>query len=115
MAMTINSLMSNPGADIYYDPDFRAVLDINMNFLRNHPKTTRIAIVARDSYKYTGDLSGLLSQYNVDVALHWVVMRMNNLLSPSAYNDSIRILLIPPADVVNRIRSLHVTQNKIKN
>lgn len=115
MAMTINSLMSNSGSDIYYDPDFRAVLDTNMNFLRNHPKTRSIAIVARDSYKYTGDLAGLLTQYNVEAGLHWIVMRMNNLLSPAAYNDSIRILLIPPADVVNRIRSLHVTQNKIKN
>ncbi len=113
--MTIDTLMASPGASIYYDQKFRAVLDSNMNFLRSGANAKVLTIEPKHSYKYTGDFGGLLREYNVPQIYHWIAMRLNNLASPTAYNDSMRSILLPDTDVVDRIRSLYVTQNRIKN
>lgn len=113
--MKINDMAAPAGADIYYDPSFRAMLEDHMTFLRNHSETQTIEISDHDAYKWEGDLSGLLSKYNVDRSLHWVVMRMNNFVSPADNKDTLKLMLIPSIACIDRLRSVYVTQNKIKS
>lgn len=113
--MTIDDLASPAGADIYYDQKFRVVLEDHMTFLRNHPTTSTISIKDHDAFKYEGDLSSLLLIYRVPAQLHWIVMRMNNFNSPAECPPDIKILSVPSTELIDRIRAVHLTQNKIKN
>ena len=113
--MKINKLLADHGSNIYYDPVFRNVLEDHMTFLRTHEQTTRLNIESIYAYKYVGDLSGLLKHYNIDIYLHWIIMRMNNFTSYNEANDNIVDLLIPEPIVIERIRQSHITtQNKMK-
>ncbi len=113
--MQINSMQVSFGPNIYYDPVFRNVLEDHMSFLRTHPGTKILNIEPIYAYKYEGDLSGLLTQYRIDVKLHWIIMRMNNYYSFSENNENLSSLIIPDGDSIERIRESHKTvQNKIK-
>lgn len=113
--MNIDSLLADHGSNIYYDPSFRNVLEDHMTFLRTHPQTTKLVVESIYAYKYVGDLSGLLKHYNIEIYLHWTIMRMNNFTSFGDTKDDIFELLIPNSDVIERIRQSHKTiQNKMK-
>lgn len=113
--MQIDKLQSSVGADIYYDGNFRNVLDDHMTYFRGSSSTKTITIEPIYADKYEGDLSGLLSQYGIAVEYHWVIMRLNNFTSFNDNSRNLSQLLIPNFDEVEQIRQVHRTvQNKIK-
>lgn len=113
--MKIDNLLADHGSNIYYDPAFRNVLEDHMSFLKTHPDTKKINIESVYAYKYVGDLSGLLKHYNIDIYLHWVIMRMNGFTSFNEAGENIVELLLPDSRAIERIRQLHSTiQNKMK-
>lgn len=109
----LNSLIP-PGPDVYYSPEFRNVLEDHMTYLRTHPENSVVTIAPNIGYKYIGDLAGVLHHYNVPYHLHWVVMRMNNMTSPIDYRDTMLNLDTPSFTVVERLRTTHMSQSKIK-
>jgi hypothetical protein len=111
--MKINDSVAFTVSDIYYDTQFRNVLEDHMTFLREHPKTSIASVKVRDAYKYEGDLSGLLSAMNIEKSMHWVIMRMNNMTSPSDVKSSLKSLYIPKTEIIDRIREVFLTQSKI--
>lgn len=113
--MTIDDLSNGGGPDIYYNPKFRVVLEDHMTFLRNDTKTKAIEVTNHAAFKYEGDYWGLLSFYNIPVELHWLVMRMNKLTSPVQSSTDIRSFITPNQSVIDRLRGVYLTQNKIKN
>ena len=110
--MLIDNLLLNPGPNIYYDSQFRIVLEDHMTYLRNLNTTRRIEIDIQNAYKYEGDLFGLLFTLNINPHLHFIVMRLNNMRSPTEYTNEIRSLLIPDETQISRIISAYKTKNK---
>lgn len=110
--MQINNIQLDFGEDIYYDGGFRIDLEDHMTYLRTHPSTTKVIVDPVYSYKYVGDLSSLLLQYNVPVYLHWVIMRVNNFTSFADATDKLTTLLIPDTTEIERIRRSYQTQHK---
>lgn len=109
----LNSLI-DPGADVYYTAEFRNVLEDHMTYLRNHAENTVLSIEPNIGYKYLGDLAGVLHHYRIPYQLHWVVMRMNNMTSPIDYRDTMLTLDIPSFSAVDKLRTTHKTQSKLK-
>lgn len=112
--MKIDLLEAYPANQVYFSSSFRIVLDDHINFLKNHPETISIQVSPIEALKYVGDLSGLLFTKNVNVNLHWVIMRMNGFTSPADTDGNVSNLIIPSESVVERLRVGFMTENKIK-
>lgn len=112
--MKLLDSLINPGADVYYSAEFRNVLEDHMTYLRTHPDNTVVTVAPNIGYKYIGDLAGVLHHYNVPYNLHWIVMRMNHMTSPIDYRDTMLNLDIPSFTAVERLRTTHMSQSKIK-
>jgi predicted NBD/HSP70 family sugar kinase len=112
--MSIDSLAITEGPSVFYDDAFRAVLEDHMTYLRIHPGTTTMAVDPNEAYRWIADLFGLLGSRGVPAYMHWVVMRMNNLTSPTEMGENIRTLLIPDVKVLSVLRNIHNTKAKLK-
>ena len=111
--MSIDSLMIDPGSTVYYDEDFRNVLEDHMTYLREHVQTQTILLDIGRVYKYEYDLYGLLASYDLPTWMHWVIGRMNKFTSPHELLQGQLTLLIPNNTVVDRIRQSHMTTRRV--
>lgn len=111
--MQINTLMVEQGPQVFYDNKFRAVLEDFMSFFKSHPTTYRISIEPIQAYKYEFDLFGLLTDCGISINLHWLVMRMNNMTSPTDATKNLLTLIIPNISTVSYIRQSHMSTNVI--
>lgn len=109
MAMPIDQLQVNTGAAIYYDAGFRRVLETHMGLLRNLASTQLVQIEAQLAYKYEFDFYGLLQEKGVAEHLHWVILRVNDMVDPREFKSTMDRLYVPAAEVVDSIRKLHMT------
>jgi hypothetical protein len=114
--MPIDDLMLDPGPTIYYNDEFRRVLEDHMTVLRTSAGTRIIDIDAGTAYKFEADFYGLLVQLNVPLHLHWVVLRVNNMTNPSEFKvprtEGIE-LRIPDPNAIGQILQSHRTTRKI--
>jgi len=105
--------MLQSGPNIYYTAELRRVLEDHLTYLKNHASTNVIGIEPIKAYKYEFDLYSLLNEYNVPMHLHWLVMRMNDMTTPTEATKSIDHLLVPDFRTVERIRQSHVTTRRL--
>lgn len=112
--MDIDNLAVQSGAAIYYDDSFRAVLEDHMTYLRTHELTRIIQVEAHIADRWAGDLCGLLVSLNVPSYLHWVIMRMNGMMSPQDNGVDLRVLLVPSNKTLESIKNIHKTKSKVK-
>lgn len=113
--MQIDLLQHNAGPDTYYTSTFRNVLEDHMTYLRTHAKTQNLPINPSAAYKYESDLFGLLQHLSIPAHLHWLVMRMNDMTTPTQSTSALSKLIIPDLALVDRIRATHLTNKKMKN
>lgn len=102
------------GPAAYYTPQFRVVLEDHMTFLREHPNRSILKVENQVAYKFAGDLFGMLTHYEVEEQFQWIIMRMNHLTSPTDFREGMEVFIIPPFDVIERLRNVHMTQSKLK-
>ena len=112
MTMSINSLMLNEGADVFYTPRWHRFIETHLLWLRNHPEIQILQIDPHDAYKYEADLIGLLQQYQIPMEHHWIVMRLNEMTSLTQFRSDQLSLFIPPRSVIDQLRAVYVTTNK---
>jgi hypothetical protein len=112
--MFIDNIAIKEGPTVFYDTDFRAVLEDHMTYLRGHESTTTMAVGPNEAYRWTADLFGLLNSRGVAAYLHWVVMRMNSFNSPTEMDETVSSLIIPDPRALNLIRNIYVTRAKLK-
>jgi hypothetical protein len=108
--MGIDDLEVSSGPDIYYDPDFRAVLDAHYTYLRNLSTNTIRTVTPFQSTKFAGDFYGLLSDMQVPRQFFYVILRINNMVSPNDFTSTMQSILIPDTSVVEMIKNIHLTK-----
>ena len=111
--MQIDQLMLQEGGTTYYDNTFRGVLEDHMTYLRTHPTTTVLTVDAGKAHKFEFDIFGLLADYGISAHLHWLIMRMNNLVDPTKFGLQFESLLIPNVNTVDQIRQSHMTTRRL--
>lgn len=110
--MQILTILNKPTSLVYYEQQFRVLLEDHLTYLKSLTTTRRISIDQQLGYKYEGDLDGLLTQLNIRPEFHFIVMRLNGLTSPQEFNsDRTSTLLIPDNKEIERIRSSYKTKN----
>lgn len=110
----VDSYLVDDGGDIYYDDDFRNVLEAHMTYLRSASSTTVMNVDPHDAYVYEFDLNGLLLKMGIPLKLHWVVMRMNNYRSPQNVPADLSTLLIAAPNEIEVLRQSFQTAAKIR-
>lgn len=113
--MLIDRLATQDGNQIYYDPTFRTILEDHLTFIRNSNEITTINIEPAMAYKYEGDLFGLLFNYGITFEQHWIIMRLNGFTNPNQNKSTLLSLITPSRAIVERIRAVYMTRNRVVN
>lgn len=75
-------------------------------------KYNLLTIDAMDAYQFEGDLFSLLAKHNIPAFYHWITMRLNDFYSPTEFNESHRLLLIPDMNYLHRFYKTHQFSDK---
>lgn len=118
MAFTIISKMARGGEDLYYDPDFRLVLETHLQVLINRA-AARNDIPLDLFYQYEGDFYGYLVEIGVTPAHHFIYLRMNGMTNPNQFAKEMRrednpyirpVLIVPNQNQIDNIVRLYMTR-----
>lgn len=118
MAFTILDKMAKPGDDLYYDPDFRLVLETHLNVLINRA-AAREEIPLDLFYQYEGDFYGYLVERGVVPEHHFIYLRMNGMTNPNQFAKQMRnpnnplirpVLVIPNQNQIDNIVRLYMSR-----
>lgn len=107
----LNAKMTPPGLDVWYDDQFRQVLEDHMTFLRNHPDNTYKSVEPMETIRYRFDLFGLFRAKGIEEYVHWVVMRMNGLSTSTDVTEKLVGFIVPSNTVVGQILQHYQTRN----
>lgn len=110
--MSIIELELSPGPAVFYDNDFRVIIETHLEWLRRHPATQLISVEADIMHKNQYDLYGLLSDLKVVKSNHWITMRMNDYTNPNQYDEGHDTLLIPDQGVVTTLTTSYLSTKK---
>lgn len=110
---TIDSLMIQEGANIYYTDGLRNVIEDHMTYLRTHPTTRVIDVTPKQAERFEYDLIGLLNELQIPMYLHWVVARANNFNSLNEVPSDLVRLLAPDPKEVAKLQQTYQTSSKI--
>lgn len=113
--MLIDNLMVDSGPQIFYNDAFRRVLESYIPWLIKNTSTQQITVDPLAAYRFEADFFSLLSYYNVPSYLHWLIMRMNKLVSPSDSDKNITSLYIPDGTTIEYIRQSFMSTSRIFN
>lgn len=86
-----------------YDIAFRNYIEDHLMFLRDHETTELVNIDGGLAYKNSGDFYGLLTDMSVPVYLHWVLLRVNNMTNPFAFNEDMVSMLKINLDIYDKL------------
>ena len=113
MASKLNLYMPEIGPLVYYQEEFRHVLELHLEYLRSHPTTQIVSPDEQQTIFYQKDFYGFLTYQRVPQHLHWIIMRMNFMYSPEEFTPEYKQLLQPLASTIDIIRQQYETQQKI--
>lgn len=107
MAFTIltDKKMAPQGDEIYYDPDFRLIVESGLNVLISRA-AAREEIPLDLFYQFEGDFYGYLTTIGIQPYYHFIHLRMNGMTNPNQFakemrdpnNPEVRPTLIRPND-----------------
>lgn len=89
---------------------YYVLIESHLDFLRNHPRNKVLEVTALDADVYRGDLSGLLSEYNIPTGSHYAITRMNGFTSSMAYDGEATHFIVPDDAVISRIMNAFQSQ-----
>lgn len=109
--MDISNYANDEGPMIYYNDDFRAIIESHVDFLKNHKDTRVLNLEPHIVYRYEFDMYGLLLHYKFQPYLHWIILRINDLYSMQSFPTTLSQLLIPNDGVINQMRQIYQTKH----
>lgn len=89
------------------DEAYYVLLETHITFLKNHSETKLIEVTGREGDMYCGDFYGLLDSLSIDKKYHYLIMRMNGLVSSTDYTGEQLAFLVPNPKVISAIVSTY--------
>ena len=112
--MALENLMVDYGTNNYHSPEFLAVMEDHLTYLRTHEDTVVLSVSNDEAERWAGDLIGYLLTRNVDARLHYVTMRLSGMSSPTDFGVDITTISVSDPKVVNTIRKIENTRKNIR-
>jgi hypothetical protein len=111
--MKLLNTMRSMGPKLYYSREFKQMIEDHLPYLKNHSSTATAALDPMLSYKYMGDLTGLLYHLNIPSHLHFVILRLNDYSSYTDFKGTeTSILLIEQSVISNLANTLKTRLSK---
>lgn len=104
--MDITGQLTPTGADVFYDPKFRHVLEDHLEVLKTDERNDTIQVSPREGEKFKRDLFGFLKVKDVQPQHYWIVMRVNGMRSPIefvGYNS----LTVPTESAIRTVKQMY--------
>jgi len=115
MTISLLSKAIPDGGSIYYQQAWRDNVEFHLPYLLADAGTSSFTVTPSDTVKYTFDFFGLLQAYGRPVNLHYIIMRMNGLKSPTDYDGSFSTIVMPSSTTVQRLVAVYqAIQSKTK-
>lgn len=108
--MKITNYAVNYGADIFYDPGFRAVLESHLPTILAGAKGTFKAVDPLLTYKYEGDLFGLFDQLNIPKQYHHITMLANRIDTTTNFVIKNNMVFVPDPGEIDLIKNCYTTR-----
>lgn len=99
--VTIRSKIRRNYEPIYDDIGFRHVLEEHYDWLYQ-----RSEIQPVDQYnaqRFSGDFYGYLESQQIPFSLHWLFLRLNNMVYPSDFNESMPFIIKPKEEDIQTL------------
>lgn len=109
---SVVSQMRSSGTSTYYEPGFRKVLEDHLEWLINRSVGRVLEIPLSDLVKYKYDLTGYLTSAAINPEMHWIVMRMNNMVSNRDFDGTVTSVIIPDRGDLEELRRRYMTTYK---
>jgi hypothetical protein len=100
--MSLLDVLDTPES-VVLDERFYVHLETHVEYFKNKSTTDVVTITSLDREKYKGDLYGLLLFLGIERKYHFLVMRVNDMVSSSDYDgakDSLRIPNVSEAGAI---------------
>lgn len=87
---------------------FKTVIEDHLNVLKMPQNIMEVKNVSPvDANRFEYDFYGLLRVLNVPVQYQWIVMRVNDLMSPSDYRRHMQHVKIPNTEIISGLLEYH--------
>jgi hypothetical protein len=108
--MQLNTLMTDPGENGFYDPTFLgAVVYTSRNYLLQQASFL-VPIDPHLAQKYQGDFWGLLDELQVPKQYHPIITVLNGFTSPGDFTAEMLQLQIPDTAELDRMQKTYSTR-----
>lgn len=118
MAFTILEQTGNGGSGMFYEPEFRQIVETHLNILKLTNSVTE-EIKQELFWQYEGNFYGYLTEIGVQPELHWIYLRVNNMENPNQFAWEVRdpldkkynpTLLKPNDNVIGIIQKYYLSR-----
>lgn len=100
MPSTLSTLATYNQPEYATSEAVRNKLKIAKHYIKKHPDTTMIVVDINKAYMHVGDLFGYLSTIEIEPYLHWAILLISDLESPTHFGPETKVLYIPSVDVI---------------
>lgn len=112
MAMSVLSQLGASGAPFYYSAEWRLLVETHLSWLRAQAISETVVIDHQLAYKYEGDLYGALTELGIPDYMHWAIMRLNGLTSPTDFKGESVVLMVPERQTLNSLKAMAETRQR---
>jgi hypothetical protein len=101
----------NTTNNFYLNEEFKAVIEDHLELLKNSDTNVYCEITPNEAYRFEYDFYGLLRHKGIDYRFHWIVLRMNDRISPYASCKDLTMIIVPSSTQINDILEYERTQS----
>lgn len=102
---SMRSCIKSNTSTILEESGMRNCFEDHIDWLLSRSSTHRVD--KYEAYRFNKDLSGYLMQQGVNLGLHWLIMRMNNMKYNWEFTEDTELLYLPDNQDVERLIGLH--------
>lgn len=113
MSMLVCKDMIRPENPYYFSVGFRQIIEDHIEILASVGEVQVISVAPEDAKRNDGDLYGLLTYLKVPEEMHYPIMRVNNLYTPTDYRASTTELFYPDSNLLDNLLQRYRNVNTI--
>lgn len=109
MTMPVFSSSITPLSRLHQEERFGILLETHLDWISRHAETRVLGIDKGIANKFNGDLFSYLSALNIPREIHYAILRLNRMTSPTDFNDQIDNLVVPSVKAIEDLKVLYKT------
>lgn len=110
MTLSVVSLREDPGEDVYYNEDFRRMIEQHRIYLQSADGIDTRVVPDGEAWRWRYDFYGLLNYMDVPEYLRWIYLRVNNMHNPGDFTGLLTTIAIPSFKVIQQLTAIFRNQ-----